>query len=408
MFRRFLDRIAGVRGTVNGAISDPPDLSQAVLLNPTTVHGIMSGENSEARPVADISPDKPMEQVFSEFTAKARQEGRLDGMQDKLATMVRRHLASKRAQEPNEFGYRRFVAPERIKGRFGKPRLSHTFYLPAQGGRPYCYEGDPAPEGRALAKGGFKEVMARSPRHVAFRPVKSQMPFAKPAIDPAEYADLKTIVPNHVVDRDVMIASNAGTMLRATIRRDPAKQDDARFTAFRPLLADLAKLHDRGVFHLDIKPENLAVRTDASGRVVSVSLIDTDGMVKAGRALGNISYTSGYLPFLLKFDVARGDVRACRTADEFAMLFSLMESDACRFPGLEPFLREVRLDAAGRSVFPDYSCRALRNWMKTRIKPEYHTLVRDLLHFPYLHRVGCNEPPALVDMIRWPASTGAV
>ena len=85
-----------------------------------------------------------------------------------------------------------------------------------------------------------------------------------------------------------------GEPLNKKIERGPLKIDDALSIAIQ-VAQGLAKAHEHGIIHRDIKPGNIIVTNDGVAKVVDFGLARLSGatmLTKAGTSLGTLAYMS--------------------------------------------------------------------------------------------------------------------
>jgi len=306
-----------------------------------------------------------------------------------VALHVKRHLKALKEAKPNSQGYRRLTA--KGKADSNGVRQKWVFYIHKNVHR-HAYEKPDkqnqfitrAEVGPAMAPdkktaGGYKFIEHRQGGMIT---LAAKYPGANLAADvtvpPDKYAEFANFIPTVVVDRQKAIARDGGPLLRTLTRQGTRLP----LSAFETLVSQMGKLHERGMAHGDFKPVNLVLHPQKG-----VCAIDTDGMAYM-RKNDRVVCTPGYMPDTLISDIMGGVASAYKTADEYAMLLSIIESTQplkeARDPDFAQGYQDIFAEyAADRSaVYNAKTGKMIDRWLERHVKPQYRPYARDLLAHP--------------------------
>ncbi|CCB66675.1 serine/threonine-protein kinase [Hyphomicrobium sp. MC1] len=135
-----------------------------------------------------------------------------------------------------------------------------------------------------LGRGSYATVY-RAPRDFILRNATAPAVKREVRAKPVDYGDLDCFVPSITImesaarSETLQIARNAGDNLYDHIS---SKKLRGRFPLqnFQDISGQLKQLHERGIYHLDIKLENMTIVEGLLGEQPKLHLVDTDGMVK--------------------------------------------------------------------------------------------------------------------------------
>lgn len=140
-----------------------------------------------------------------------------------------------------------------------------------------------------------------------------------------ELMSTKTVISGLVVDKDVIIARNAGEDLYDLVINKHQKID---IKAFREAMQDLKNLHQKGIYLVDIKIENMAYDKNKN----RINLIDVENRVRRGEKFKGIIYsedsaTNGLLRGYTRINQEGKktyDYGILRAWDEYAFLLAMI------------------------------------------------------------------------------------
>ncbi|MBK6765706.1 MAG: serine/threonine protein kinase [bacterium] len=138
-----------------------------------------------------------------------------------------------------------------------------------------------------------------------------------------------------------------GETLRSKIKRDKSLSPEMLRRLADSLLSALATLHDAGILHRDVKPENILLRNDGQFKLTDFSL----ALLSDAPKLTHHSAVVG-TPAYLAPELARGKAPSVQS-DLFAIGVVLFESAT----GVNPFLADSLLESLRRvrEVEPEWS-----------------------------------------------------
>jgi len=307
---------------------------------------------------------------------------------DSLTRLIREHRQAKqaKAKTANAQNYIRLVA----KGHFardGKYRPATTYHIGVK-----TASGKPAPPtryeyGRALERdgkttGGFKHV-AKQMEAGGWLLLEANDPSANLAdaatVRAEELAGLPYVIATDFVDTNRAIVRNGGAVLSQMRKQGVRLHPDK----FRGVVENLADMHGRGITSLDVKAENLAF----SAKDNAVRMFDTDGLVRPHR-LHILVHTPGYMPKELMQPIYDGKKMAFFTADEYAMLLTMIESslttkesnDRDFAQGYQAIFSKVPKER--KLARNEKTQEMIDRWLARHVKPQYQKHAQQLLSDP--------------------------
>lgn len=216
--------------------------------------------------------------------------------------------------------------PKRVNSLTGNAQTSRNLGLvnhtPVDGNGPtlshYQRPGD------AIGHGG-NALVRQGPRGFVERVDLNGRLFDIPSIDPSRYSELKSFIRavDPLGDGERQIMRNAGKDLLKFVY---VQHQTLTLQDFQRPLQDLAKLHDKGLYHLDIKMSNMAIRENAVG-ARTLSFIDCDGITD--RLEEPLFMT--FRRHVLSPDLDHMIAVTGRADDEHAMALSMMQATDLSF-----------------------------------------------------------------------------
>jgi hypothetical protein len=246
---------------------------------------------------------------------------------------------------------------------------------------------------KLLGQGSYAGV-AMGPRGYICRMSRQDAALPPMSVDAAQFADLKSFVACVRVTNMIDIGRYAGQDIYEHLSK---RSDALPIGIFKTASADLKSLHERGLFHMDIKLNNMTYLRKPSGEKI-ISFIDCDRITNAPT----------YLPTLCRGIISSDQHSmkyfATKADDEFSFLFSLMAvADSAFMPiylsgGTR--LTEEKMDGLRRNA---------RIFVQKYILPEYRNDVLRFITMPVkknflsvaLHDTfDWNAPPDLVSVMQ--------
>ncbi len=357
------------------------------------------------------------EQLKLKIVAK---KGSWDGLTGWVQRKVKDHLTSAKSTPVNEFGFRGFESrrPNKVHRLPGGKRAVETFspkYVfererydkngERSGTDVVCITMDQSAMPKTNQVGGFKQVVEESSGKLVFSPRFGEA-FSRPRVSADRYADLRSIIPTIPVSPQYMYARNGGGELDRYLKT--VGNPYLGVKDFLPMIRDLDRLHERGLYHLDIKSNNVTLKVDPqSKKVLGMALIDTDGITGV---VEHFNWTEGLMSYPQRKRMADREVvkrlaeatagqnggqsetlirsaqlasqnaaAAFRTADHYAMLLTVIEASG--FALNDWGQRMERLNRQGLPLY-DWDLLEIEPWLADNVKAKYREEIRQLLVRP--------------------------
>lgn len=387
--------------------------------NPAAVANVRQAMHAadQAKPLAGTSPQPIRGQAPKQAlplpapgkkTGGARPGQASDHTKALVARRVRRHLQALKQAKPNALGYRRLTAQGKADSKGVRPKW--VFYihkdvhknarrkLDRQNEFITRCEVGPAMAPDKKTAGGFKDIEHRQGGMITLVAKRQGANLAADiTVQPKKYAKLANFIPTVVVEPRKVITRDGGPDLKTLINQG------TRLTPsdFERLVVQMSQLHNSGIAHGDIKPANLVLHPQKG-----VCAIDTDGMAYMKKN-NVVVYTSGYMPDELAANVMDGVDSAYKTADEYAMLLSIIQSTQPREEARDPdfvqghnaiFARKEEDRCVAHNT---KTAEMIDRWINRHVKQPYRAHARYLLSQPleYSKRRDSQGYPPLEKML---------
>lgn len=239
---------------------------------------------------------------------------------------------------------------------------------------------------------GSEAVVLTAPRGFVERLSKTGAAMAAPAIAPARYADLTSFQTTTHIDDWRQIGRNAGTNLHDYLYRHKGVLS---VRDFELASNHLKRLHQRGLYHLDIKLDNMTVKVGyAHGEHRGIYFIDCEGITERPEAPHYCTYFRDTLAPASHRPVATTG----RADDEYAFLLVLLHVADFSFASLYR-----RLWGTHQCISPTVRQKLdayLGFFVEKYVKPAYRAQVKTFITAPIdAHAL----PLPLHDVIDWSA-----
>jgi hypothetical protein len=248
---------------------------------------------------------------------------------------------------------------ERVRLRYTGRDGGRVYYVP--GDMPASPNGPPrvitrfedARDGEEVGEGGFNKVVS-APRNFVTRYQREDRRVLPLQYNPKDLEDLPSFLPSFQLEPGIQGARWGGIDLYKW-------SDDGKnrlpLSAFREASADLARLHEKGLYHRDIKPENMTLCM--VGGKPQVFFIDCDFMVKPSKVKEELKPqgTREYLSHSVMNMDQKQYRDSLRRGDELAFFLVMLALNAGLMPRLRPgghydpeYMMDMRMDWVRRKM----------------------------------------------------------
>lgn len=239
---------------------------------------------------------------------------------------------------------------------------------------------------------GAEAVVFDAPRGFVERIIQSGGALTAAKVDPARYADLTSFMCAVSVDDKRQIARHAGTNLSYYLYKE---KNVLTVADFQHVSEDLKALHQRGLYHLDIKLANMTfAHRKQKNEPDRIFIIDCDGITDRPN---NACYGT-FFRCVLAPD-ANADIPVTgRADDEYAFLLMLIQIADSAFA---PVYRQLGRKARHASMeLLEKLHQYLQSFVEKYIKPAFRQNVYTFISSPTDNN---RLPQPLHDMIDWSA-----
>jgi hypothetical protein len=208
---------------------------------------------------------------------------------------------------------------------------------------------------------------------------------------PKSYADLDSFVPLYDIAKNEQVARYAGTEAYTYA----IAHGQIPLAVFRKASRQLKELHNRNIYHLDIKLSNMTIierGSNGAKTAVEVKFIDTDGMVQRKRDDSDASHPDDNVSTFRRTSPFGNKIRLSNKADdEYAFILSVIGSRSMSSIGAINPMADLNpeINDDTRKCFLDF--------IEKYIKSEYRSEVYDFLKNPANNLLKIH----LHDMIEW-------
>ncbi|AWK14367.1 hypothetical protein SK355_04910 [Candidatus Fukatsuia symbiotica] len=276
---------------------------------------------------------------------------------------------------------------------FCKAHRGRTYYFHVGDKYPVLYAPPKEKEDdMSYLEGNYKQVDAMDERFVVLVPKDNNnklVDFDRSNNESnLDLAGIKTLIPGWVVDDNVIIARNAGEDLYNYIYEITGKRKTIDVRVFREALRDLKTLHQKGIYLIDIKIENMAYNENKK----IVNLIDIENRVKrGGKCNHGVTYseysaTKDLLCYYTRYHAGEKyyDYDILRVWDEYAFLLSMIACTAKSNDLHKAVMRpDVDIEGGGYLGAMNMSNNSLfMKWIHSHVNSLFYMDIAELLKNP--------------------------